>query len=127
MKLHQLLSVPVVALACQVAVAQPNPAAPPCFAASAASAPGRGCGGPMGPMGRHRWDAAATPGWSMMTPEERWAHHEKMAGFKQYDECTAYMTQHRQLMLDRAKQRGLTAPPGPGRDACAPLKSGPKP
>ena len=46
--------------------------------------PGMGPGGGMGGMGpggkgmQYRFNKDNTPGWSLMTPEERTAHHDKM-------------------------------------------------
>ena len=58
----------------------------------------------------------------MMTPEERQAHHDRMTGFKSYEECRAYVDQHHQNMVARAKERGIKAPAAPRRDMCAGLK-----
>lgn len=53
-----------------------------------------------------RFDAGNTPGWSLMTPEERQAHHDKMLSFKTVDECKAYHDEHVKLMAARAKEQG---------------------
>jgi hypothetical protein len=37
-------------------------------------------------------------------------------------ECKAYMEQHHQEMVARAKEKGRTLPAQPRRDACAGLK-----
>lgn len=74
--------------------------------------PGAGHGGP-------RYGPDVTPGWSMMTPEERKAHQEKMQGFKDAGQCRSYMTEHRKKMEERAKEKGSTLPgtgPGPACD-----------
>lgn len=99
------------------ALGQPAAASAPWPAASGAGARGPGCGGP-----GVRWGRADTPGWSMMTPDERQAHHDRMAGFKSYEECRAYMDEHHKDMQARAKERGVKAPAVPRRDACAGLK-----
>lgn len=100
-----------------------QPAGPgPCMAASGASAPAAGCGG----GGPHaRWGKDFTPGWPMMTPEERQAHRERLASFKTYEDCKAYVQQHHDEMAARAKERGRPVPAAPRRDACAPLKAKP--
>lgn len=96
----------------------PGPGAGP---GPAASAPGMGPGG-----GRHmggRWGSRYTPGWSMMTPEERATHQQQMQAVKSYEECTALRDQHREQMAARAKDKGLAQPPAvPRRDACAALR-----
>lgn len=108
------LAVPAFALAQTAA----TPVAP---ASAAAPGPRMGMGG-MGMHGGARWGRADTPGWSMMTPAEREQHRQHMQSMQTYDECTAYMTEHRALMAERAKQRGRTLPAQPRRDACAGLK-----
>jgi hypothetical protein len=63
-----------------------------------------------------------TPGWSMMTPQERSEHQAKMRSMTNPDECKAYMEQHHQKMAERAKEKGLSVPARPRRDACAGLQ-----
>ena len=77
--------------------------------------PGRGMvGGPM--MGGQCCGADVTPGWAMMTPEERRQHQEKMRGFKDQQACQAYMDDHHKKMQERAKEQGKALPfEGPGR------------
>ena len=78
-----------------------------------------GPGPGMGPGKGPRFDAQTTPGWAMMTPEERKAHQEKMHGFKDAAACQSYMEEHRKQMEARAKQQGKSLPfkgPGPGCD-----------
>jgi hypothetical protein len=54
------------------------------------------------PMGRGMMIGRAnTPGWSMMSAQERKAHHEQMRNVKSYDECMAKHTEHRKLMEER--------------------------
>lgn len=88
-------------------------------AASGASAPRAGGPGPMHRGGR--WGTDYTPGWSMMTPQERKAHQDKMGAMGTADECKTYMDQHHQQMADRAKEKGVTLPAKPRRDPCAGL------
>ena len=47
-----------------------------------------------------------TPGWSMMTPEERRAYSDKMRSFLAADECRSYNQQHMAEMQARAQERG---------------------
>jgi hypothetical protein len=74
-------------------------------------------------LARGPWRASEnnTRGWQLMTPQERIEHQAKVRGFTSYEECHAYQLQHHQLMVERAKQRGMTLPVG-GRDICAHLK-----
>ncbi len=63
-----------------------------------------------------------TPGWALMTPEERIAHQAMVRSFTNYDDCRAYQVAHHRLMEERAEQRGLPPPAG-RRDFCARLRS----
>jgi hypothetical protein len=63
-----------------------------------------------------------TSGWSMMVKKERDEHRQKMRSMTSYDECKAYADEHHAKMMDRAKEKGRTAPAMPRRDACAWLK-----
>lgn len=104
-------------LAAAAAVAQPGPGAGP-GPGPGASAPRGGMGpGRMGP----RYGQGITPGWTMMKPEERAAHRQAMTGAKTHEECVALRDKHRQDMQARAKERGVTMPAAPRRDACAGL------
>ena len=89
-----------------------------------ASAPGMGMG--MGPggggRGMARWGSGVTPGWALMTQQERDAHRDRMRSMKSYEECKAYQDQHHEQMAARAKERGGKALPQPRRDACAGLR-----
>lgn len=90
---------------------------------TAASAPRPAGSGPRMGMGpRAMAGADATPGWAMMTPQERDAHRERMRALQNYDECRAYLDQHREQMAARAKERGAAPMRAPRRDACAGLK-----
>lgn len=103
------------------ALAQPA-SAPMGGPGPAASMPrgGMGAGRMMGP----RYGSGVTPGWTMMKPDERAAHRQAMSEAKTYDECVAVRDKHREAMQARAKERGMTMPAAPRRDACAGL---PKP
>lgn len=122
------------ALAGSSLLAQPaaGAASGPGRAASAAgpgagpmAGPGMG-GGMQGPHKRQqhgaRWGERYTPGWSLMTPEERATHRQQMQALTTHEECTALRDKHREQMAERAKERGLSKPlRAPRRDACAGL------
>ncbi|MGZ5072951.1 MAG: hypothetical protein ACXWBL_07430 [Usitatibacter sp.] len=81
------------------------------------SGPGMGPGS--GPGMGMRFNDQTTPGWSMMSPEERKAHQDKMRAMMDRGECEAYMTEHHKQMEARAKENGKALPgkgPGPGCD-----------
>ncbi len=82
--------------------------------------PGMGGMGGMGPgQGRgFAFNKGNTPGWTLMTAEERTAHRDKMLAAKTYDECRAMQDEHHKAMEERAKEKGvaLPAPRQNGRD-----------
>jgi hypothetical protein len=53
------------------------------------------------------FNATNTPGWAMMTPEERLAYRNRMQGFTSYTECKAFYDQHTRQMQARAVERKL--------------------
>lgn len=115
---------PALLVAATFAEAQPGPGGPgPGPGAASAPRMGMGPGGPgRGGMGmRARIGPDTTPGWSLMTPEERNAHRQRMSTFKTQGECTDYMAQHHQQMSERAKERGQAVPGQPRRNPCAGL------
>jgi hypothetical protein len=71
--------------------------------------------------GPWRADEQNTRGWDLMTPQERIDHQARVRGFADYQSCQAYRTRHHGLMVERARQRGLTLPES-GRDFCDRLK-----
>lgn len=86
---------------------------------------GGGMGPGMGPGGRGmRFDFNKdnTPGWSLMTPEERAAHREKMLAAKTPEECKAVQEEHHKQMSERAKEKGQTLR-GPRQNACDRMKA----
>ncbi|WP_200229369.1 hypothetical protein [Rubrivivax gelatinosus] len=108
----------------------PAPASAAASAAAPAAAPGMGMGpgggrGPgagMGPgSGRARAGQGVTPGWALMTPEERTAHQAKMRAMTTRADCRAYVEQHHADMGARAQERGVAVPAMPRRDPCAGL------
>lgn len=116
----------VAVLAAAAAVAQPGPGAGPGASAPQGRmgmGPGPGASAPRGGMRQGpRFGADVTPGWAMMTPEERAAHQKAMSEAKTYDDCAALRDQHHQQMVDRAKDKGQTLPAQRRRDVCAGLK-----
>jgi hypothetical protein len=79
--------------------------------------------GGMGPgRGMMVFNKGNTPGWSLMTPEERTAHQQKMWSFKTYDECKAYQAEHHTAMEAKAKEKGQTLP-APRANACDRMKA----
>jgi hypothetical protein len=90
--------------------------------------PGMGPGGGMGGMGpgakgmRYQFNKDNTPGWSLMTPEERTAHHNAMMSAKTYEECKAAQEAQHKQMEARAKEKGATLP-GPRQNACDRMKA----
>ena len=95
------------------------------FAAFAQPPPGTGPGpgpgqGP-GPRG-FRAGPDSVPGWSLMTPEERKAHQERMASMKTRAECTSAMEEHHKLMAERAREKGAALKwNGPAGRGCSRL------
>ena len=88
-----------------------------------AQGPGPGGGPGKGPGGGWRFGPDNTRGWSMMTPEERNEHRQKMLGVGTVAECQAVLEEHRKLIEERAKERGLAPPPGPRTDMCERMKA----
>lgn len=87
-------------------------------ASAAASGPGMG-------MGMHHGGMAGpdhTPGWSMMTPQERSEHQARMQGMKTPENCRAYRDAHHQQMAEHAKAQGGKPLPPPRHDGCAGMK-----
>ena len=90
------------------------------FAASGALAQGYGSGSGKGPgMGL---GSDNTRGWSMMSPEERSEHRDRMMSFKSYEECVAYLEQHHKRMEARAGERGGAMPGMPAQNMCERMK-----
>lgn len=82
-------------------------------AAFAQPGPGMGGGGMGGGMGRGPgagWNAGSgnTPGWALMTQQERVEHQNRMRSMKTYEECSAYLSEHRAQMAQRAQAQGTT-------------------
>jgi hypothetical protein len=90
-------------LAASVAFAQPGPG-------MGGKGPGPNCG------------SNNTHGWSIMTPEERTAHCNKMMAFKTREECVAYQKEHHKQMEARAKEKGAQLPGAPRHGMCERMK-----
>lgn len=91
--------------------------------AAGASAPRMGMGPGGGMMrGGPRWGSDYTPGWGMMSSKERDEHRAQMRAAKTPEECAALRDKHHEQMVARAKERGITMPAQPRRDACQGMK-----
>ncbi len=88
----------------------------------AQAGPGMGAGMGNGRALRYTFNKDNTPGWSLMSAEERSAYHDKMLAAKSYDECKALQDEQHQAMAARAKERGKTLR-GPRRNACGKMKA----
>ena len=66
-----------------------------------------------------RAGADQIPGWNMMTTQERQQFQRDMQSAKTADQCRQVIDKHRQLITDRAKERGTTPPNEAKRDMCA--------
>ena len=75
-----------------------------------AFAQGPGPGPGPGARGGPRFGEGVTPGWKLMSPEERREHQERMRAMQDPAECEAYMTEHHRLMESRAKERNQALP-----------------
>jgi hypothetical protein len=87
-----------------------------------AQGPGSGPGG-KGPGGGWQFGPNNTRGWSLMTAEERDQHRQKMLGATTLAECQAVLAEHRKLIAERAKERGVAVPPGPRTDMCERMRA----
>lgn len=87
--------------------------------------PGPGAG-TMGPgargMRNMRFDKANTPGWTLMTEQERIANQNRMREVKTYEECVQVQAEHRTAMEARAKEKGA-ALRAPRQNACDNMKA----
>lgn len=78
----------------------------------------------MGPGGKGRfaWNQDYTPGWTLMTAQERTDFATKMAGVETYDECKAIQDEHRKTMEARAAEKGVKLIP-PRMNGCDVMKA----
>jgi hypothetical protein len=112
-----LLSSFVCAMALSFAFAQtPGPSGGPGSGASS----GENSMPMHGRMMRHDYSFGRfnTSGWSMMSADERKAHHDKMMGMKSVSDCKSYHDEHHQMMMSRAKEKGAKMPRKPRVDMC---------
>ena len=87
------------------------------------SGPGSRAMGPGARGGRGmQFNQGNTPGWSLMTPEERTANQARMRELKTYDECKVVQVEHRSLMEARAKEKGVTLR-APRQNGCDNMKA----
>lgn len=91
-------------------------------AASAFAQMGPGGGKGSGDKGRFGWNQDHTPGWTLMSSDERATWQAQMDAVKNYDECKTAQDTHRQLMEGRAKEKGLKFSPA-GQNGCDAMKS----
>lgn len=87
---------------------------------------GMGPGGGMGPGAgkgmRFNFNKDNTPGWALMSAEERTTHHGSMMAAKTYEECKATQEAHHAAMTVRAKEKGVTLPT-PRYNGCDRMKA----
>jgi hypothetical protein len=91
-----------------VAVAQPGP--------GMGAGPAARQAGPGGWRGM-RFDQTNTPGWTLMTAEERAANQARMRAVKTYDECKQVQNEQHQVKEARAKEKGVTLA-APRQNSC---------
>jgi len=84
--------------------------------------PGQGMGPGAAKAKRFNFNKDNTPGWKLMSAEERTAHRDKMRGAKTYDECKAVQDEHHKAMEVRAKEKGVTLPT-PRNNGCDRMKA----
>ncbi|WP_126444972.1 hypothetical protein [Sulfuricystis multivorans] len=75
-----------------------------------------------GGKGRFTWNQTYTPGWTLMTPEERSEWANKMREVKTYEECKALQEEHQRAMEERAKEKGVKLMP-PRQNGCDVMKA----
>lgn len=75
-----------------------------------------------GPGARFGWNKDNTPGWTLMTAEERAEHQTKMRAVQTYEACKTLQNEHHQAMETRAKEKGITLRP-PRRNGCDVMKA----
>ena len=113
------------AMAAAVAMAQPIGGSgwgPGCGAVQVdCPGTGRGYGPGYGHGGGYGWGSGQ--GSALLTPEERSTFHDEMHAVKTLDECNAITAQHRQLLEQRAKEKGVAAPAGPQGNMCERMKA----
>ena len=85
-----------------------------------------GCGAGAGPGMRQGMGPGYGPGMgrgaSLLSDEERTAHHAKMQSLASYDECKSYMADFSKQIQARAKEKGQTVG-GPNAAMCDRMKA----
>jgi hypothetical protein len=100
-----LIGVAVLAGGCTLAQTASAPAS---AQAAGASVPGMSpASAASPPQGVPRYGEFDTPGWPMMSKEERAEYAAAMAQFKSRGECVTYMNKHFEEMRKRSLQRNL--------------------
>lgn len=84
--------------------------------------PGSGMGPGAGKPMRFNFNKDNTPGWKLMSAEERTAHRTSMRAAKTYEECKAVQEDHHKAMEARAKEKGVTLP-APRQNGCDRMKA----
>lgn len=74
---------------------------------------------PAQPPAPGRWHTGPryTPGWAMMSEQERAQHHAQMQAAQSPEECQRLLEEHRRLMEQRAAERRMPMR-RPSRAAC---------
>jgi hypothetical protein len=104
-------------------LAQSNPAPGAGAGMGMGMGPGMQGGGPGARgMGAMRFDKTNTPGWTLMTAEERTANQAKMRAVKTYEECKTMQAEQHAAMEARAKEKGVTLN-APRQNACDRMKA----
>lgn len=100
--------------------AAPQPGMGPGMGGVSPGMSGRGPG-PRKAM-RFSFNKDNTPGWALMSAEERTVHRDKLRGARTYDECKALQDEHHKAMEGRAKEKGVTLPT-PRQNGCDRMKA----
>lgn len=98
--------------------AQANPETAPGPGAGRGMGPGAGMGpghcmqaDPAQPNCGWRMTRRNSPGYGLMSPEERATHQSRLRSFNSREECLAYLQDHHAQMGERAKAKGQALPP----------------
>jgi len=83
-------------------------------AAALAQGPGSGRGWSIG--------AGDTPGWALMSAEERVEHRNRLRSVRTFGECKLYVEGHHEVMAERAREKGQTLPSTPRTTICERMK-----
>ena len=110
-----------IAVAASVTLADPGGLGmgPGCGMAAGASCPNAGGPGGYGPG----YGRGGGQGMALLTPEERAQHREAMHSLTTVEQCNAYIAGHRQLLEERAREKGVAPPPGPRGNVCERMKA----